>query len=168
MMAWWLFYFVSQCGFTVFWVVLFLQARNGCPSVFLSFSAMSLCLCVWEESFWSVLPNSPALDKYYDGKGPGTEGWLDPSFLGFFALVLPLFLLRFSSVFLGFSSLFLLAFLSSCFCFAFFPVLGPQFFFVRLYLFLSLSFFFLSTVYVGFLLRFSPIPPLCASLLLLL
>jgi len=51
-MAWWLFYFVSRCGFTVLWVVLFLQARNGCPSVFLSFSALSLCLCVREESFW--------------------------------------------------------------------------------------------------------------------
>jgi len=39
--------------------------------------------CVREESFWSVLSNSPALDKYYDGKGPGVGGWLDPSFLGF-------------------------------------------------------------------------------------
>jgi len=30
-----------------------------------------------------MLSNSLALDKYYDGKGPGAGGWLDPSFLGF-------------------------------------------------------------------------------------
>jgi hypothetical protein len=78
-------------------------------------------LCVREESFWSVLSNSPALDKYYDGKGPGTGGWLDPSFLVFFALFLFWFCLCFYSgfplFFWVFSSLFLLVFLSSYFCF---------------------------------------------------
>ncbi|KAI5586806.1 hypothetical protein BDE02_06G236900 [Populus trichocarpa] len=68
-------------------------------------------LCVREESFWSVLSNSPALDKYYDGKGPGTGGWLDPSFLGFFALFLLWFCLCFCSGFPLFFWVFL-----PCFC----------------------------------------------------
>jgi hypothetical protein len=37
-MARWLFSFVSRCSSTVPWIFLYLQARNGCLSVFLSFS----------------------------------------------------------------------------------------------------------------------------------
>jgi len=37
-MARWLFSFVSRCSSTVPWMFLYLQARNGCLSVFLSFS----------------------------------------------------------------------------------------------------------------------------------
>jgi len=95
-MAWWLFYFVSRGSFTVLWVVLFLQARNGCPSVFLSFSALSLCLCVRKESFW--------------------VGWTQ-AFSGSLLWFCPCFCSGFPLSFWVFSSLFLLAFLSSCFCF---------------------------------------------------
>jgi hypothetical protein len=58
------------------------------PSLLCLFAFFLFALCVREESFWSVLLNSPTLDKYFDGKGPGTGGWQDPSFLGFFALFL--------------------------------------------------------------------------------
>ena len=103
---------------TDFWVVLFLQERRQWLPLRFSFLLCSVslpflfALCVRGESFWSVLSNSPALDKYYDGKGPGTRGWLDPSFLGFFALFLLWFCLCFYSGFPLFFWVFL-----PCFCF---------------------------------------------------
>ena len=59
-----------------------------------------------KKNFWSLLSNSPALDEDYDGKGPGTGGWLDPSFLGFFALFLLWFCLCFSGFLFFCSSVF--------------------------------------------------------------
>jgi len=74
-----------------------------------SFSPLELCLGR-KKNFRSLLSNSPTLDEDYDAKDPGTGAWLDRSFLGFVALVLPLFLLWFSSGFRVFLPCFCLRF----------------------------------------------------------
>jgi len=70
-----LFFFLLLCFFC--FPVFFPPAPSS------PFSFFPFWDCVGEESFWSVLSNSPALDEDYDGKGPGAGGWLDPSFLWF-------------------------------------------------------------------------------------
>jgi len=91
-MARWLFCFVSRCSSTVFWIVLFLQARNGCFFVFLSFSVFLFplwdCVCEEKKNLLVSAFEFPCCGRRLNGKGPGTGGWLDPSFLGFLALFL--------------------------------------------------------------------------------
>jgi len=79
----WLFPFSSVASSSSVFGVVFLVSVLSPPLAFLSVSFFFLWDCVREESFWSVLSNSPALDKYYDCEGPGVGGWLDSSFLGF-------------------------------------------------------------------------------------
>jgi len=84
------------------------------PSLF-SFFPFEIVFGKKKITFWSLLSNSPALDEDYDGRSPGTGGWLDPSFLGFFALFLLWFYLWLCSGF----TLFFWFFRVSCVPFVF-------------------------------------------------
>jgi hypothetical protein len=116
-MARWLFSFVSRFGSTVFWVVLFLQERNGCPFVFLFFSSLSLCpFCICSVSAFSfpvlllflIFPLVPHSFWWRTEDGAGFS--FRNLGLVFFAVCGLRFLSFFSVFFLGFSYLFFVPF----------------------------------------------------------